>query len=175
MLKGVSGKTYGNMLLLTTEEKAEAALDGVVDFVKPVIVPDPVAVAAREESQRISGIRSEVTKQIFGRTADVENDETDRGILKTLIKSFRATQLLNKKVDATITVEETTELDIILADTQNSLELYGMAVAAELSTDKPDKLRYDIEQAKGKSPKDQYALKPDPDNVGRYIEDIPVV
>lgn len=85
-LVGTSGNTYGNMKLLTTEEKAAAFTDGIQDYVPPAPTPDSPEVIERRRKQRIIGYAmSRINEDLLGDSEDGEDQ-----LMFTLLKMMSA-------------------------------------------------------------------------------------
>jgi len=165
MLKGNSGKTYGE---INSSNEAEALADGI-SLYKPVV--DATLVASQEEEKRIKNIKMEARRQIFGRVAGTEDFE--QASLKQNNKLAAAVILTDLKADGLATPEQLAELATLKAEGVLSVTIRAMSNAAELANDSVMKFRYDIEQAYGLNPLDINAVIIDAS--GNYVEDKVVI
>ena len=70
-LKGASGKTYGNALLLTPTERADMLADGIVEYVKP---PKPQPTLQEIKDKMKAGINGTRESWLDSEYAEVEMD-----------------------------------------------------------------------------------------------------
>lgn len=109
ILKGISGKTYGNLKLLTSEERLEALDDGIAEYTRPakpkvVLTPEQ----EQERQERLDKLRIEEELDAFMSVRD------------TINLLARSIELLEMKVDG-IPVDdaEVTQLKQVRQEMQN--------------------------------------------------------
>ncbi len=126
MMKGVSGITYGNMLLLTAEEKAAAALDGVVAFTRP---PKPAPTQEYLEARRKRAIRSiamdRVSYTILG-----DLDEGEDRLTTTLVDIVMAVATLSQDLIAKGLVNNSDYSTRVKEIRQSAVQMRNAKIAA---------------------------------------------
>lgn len=166
MLKGTSGKTYGNAQLMTAGEITAMTTDGIAAYTKPVITPDAGKVAAKVEAQRINGIKGEAQRQIFNRMTGTDN--AAEAVVKELNSLMDGILLLEAAVDISIlSVGEQAGIQALKDMASDVKAIRAMSNTAESGVDGAAKFRYDIEQVHGVYT-DDAAMMIDGD--GNYVE-----
>ncbi len=129
-LKGTSGKTYGNLLLLEAEELADALADGITEVVSTA----PVGITDEEkEVRRVAAIKGTCRSKII----ELWDEDDQRNALA------RSSELLEILTDGgALTTEQIAERDVLKAKRQYNEDMRAFSKAKILDNSTTLDLEY---------------------------------